>query len=192
MNDDDIDNMDFALPQELMPQNSAMNPFAQMMQAAPMQQIQPPHQEALLQETKNWTCVYPIYIDKSKSIDKGRKIPMEFCVEEPAAIYMVEAATKLGLMAGLEANKRHAKDPLVFGRIRVKLKDEGGRFLHSTIHTKRQLLIEIAKIVDEVKRTAPDPDGRFKTFANQSRSVLVWPEEPAGPSKPTKVSKKKK
>ena len=164
MSDDDIDNMDFALPQDLLP----------VAQPKMLHQLPP--------ESKTWTCIYPIYI----STHKARKVPRKLAVKEPAAIYISEALKRLGFNAILEPMKRHPSDPLVFGRLRVPL--QGHAF------TKRQLLIEVAKMYDQVVESTPDHDGRIKQMADQSRSVLVWPEEPVQQIQPKaiKPSKKKK
>ncbi|KAJ3306853.1 signal recognition particle subunit [Kappamyces sp. JEL0829] len=191
MSDDDIDNMDFDLPAELVesapaaapPAASApANPFASLMgggQLPPglMEQkmiYQPPTltpEEEL--HCKDWLCIYPCYINKKRTKDQGRKVGVEYAIDSPSAIYMAEAATRLGLEVLLEPQKRHPKDALSWGRLRIKRN-------HRVFNSKTELLVKIAAGFVEAKHGIVDDDGKIETYSNHSISVLSpRPKPPA-------------
>jgi hypothetical protein len=60
---------------------------------------------------------------------------------------IAEACNHLRLLAA-PVNKRYPRsDFRTPGRVHVRLKDEAGRPVHATIHTKQQLLAEVARLV---------------------------------------------
>lgn len=105
MSDDDfdIDNMDYGLPLESSSQ---------------------PHQELdktqILEATKLWWKVYPIYINEKRPTSKGRLIAIKDCVPDPSVLHMAHALESFKHDFVLEPMKRHPCDALVFGRLRVK------------------------------------------------------------------------
>ncbi|KAM0679407.1 hypothetical protein BDAP_000274 [Binucleata daphniae] len=62
---------------------------------------------------------YPIYIDASKSHNKGRKFPMQICLETPKFEELNEAFKRMEINVIPEPSKRHPKDPFLFGRFKV-------------------------------------------------------------------------
>ena len=74
---------------------------------------------------------------------------MSLCLSgtDVAWVEVAEACKFLGLTCALEPHKRHPQHFDVFGRIRVALKAEDGSPTHATIHTKKQLFAEIARVV---------------------------------------------
>ncbi|KAJ3262231.1 hypothetical protein HK103_002644 [Boothiomyces macroporosus] len=204
----DVDNMDFDLPPEDpiplstplgalgqglggpmgmpglgagLPQGFGMPGMAQGMPVmAPPNAVEMQKQQELI---KDWVAVYPVYINCEKSISQGRRIPSGFAVKDPAAIYMGQAAKLLGYDVALELNKRHPRDPFTFGRLRIKFKNDDGAPFISDITNKRELLIRIAEKIPEALEKMDDPEGKNKSFADSSRSVL--PPRPQPQEQPT-------
>ncbi|KAK5821041.1 SRP19 protein-domain-containing protein [Linnemannia elongata] len=95
-------------------------------------------------------CLYPCYIDGTKTVAEGRRIPKEkACVKQPWAKDIVEALKELMLSQAFEPGKTHPRDWANRGRVRVLFK-ENGRFCHPTIHTKNELLIRIAASINKI------------------------------------------
>ena len=67
-------------------------------------------------------CIYPNYIDKSKSTKQGRRLSHAKSVERPTVGEMLEIVQKYGIPFVLE-NKAYSRDWLIRGRIRVNLND---------------------------------------------------------------------
>ncbi|KAI8915756.1 signal recognition particle, SRP19 subunit [Gorgonomyces haynaldii] len=104
--------------------------------------------------------VYPVYIDKTKSFRQGRKLNQELCVEEPSIVYMAEAAKRLGYGVQFEPQKRHPRDPLVFGRLKIV---KAGK-------SKKQVMKEIAFAYPTMVLELSDP--KVKEMAEHSRSQI--------------------
>jgi len=193
LDDDNIDNMDYALPGDLVakpatdftnagtstsPSTSSYSSFNELK----FNPITSPnessaHLTTLSAHMKQWFCLYPVYINRNKSDTDGRKIPKQFAVENPTAIYIAEAASSLGLPAALEPDKRHPKDPLTFGRVRVSLKHSNGILIKSDIPTKRILLKKIAEILPEIeKKLAGNPNLAGWAAASRSEPMNVIKE----------------
>lgn len=71
-------------------------------------------------EYKTWKCIYPNYIDKSKSVKEGRRVTACKAVDRPTLGEIVEALQLLNAPYVIE-NKAYPRDWLVRGRIRVNI-----------------------------------------------------------------------
>eukprot|EP00732_Lithocolla_globosa_P004246 Lithocolla_globosa_v1_NODE_3807_length_1574_cov_63.998683.p2 type:complete len:164 gc:universal NODE_3807_length_1574_cov_63.998683:767-276(-) len=83
--------------------------------------------QAAAGEVSRWCVLYPCYIDGSKTIAEGRKVPQEGAPTNPALPDMTNVATGLGFKVQMEVKKRHPKNQEVFGRLRIQLKDAEGK-----------------------------------------------------------------
>lgn len=162
--DDDIDDMDFALPPA-----GASSDIPGAMRAAMARQ------QTLPKGAERWTMVYPVYVNSLKSVSDGRKVPKSLAVPSPAAVYLAEAAKALGLPTVYEPDKRHPRDPLTFGRIRVSLTGSPSAVgqLPGNKLTKKQLLVKLAAMVPSVQAAASD---QVQSLARQSLSIVSWDE----------------
>lgn len=88
---------------------------------------------------RHYQCLYPVYFDKTRSRAEGRKVGAELAVENPLARDIVDAAQMLGLQVGLEPEKLHPKDWANPGRVRVLLKNEGGKLANPKIKNSKFL-----------------------------------------------------
>jgi signal recognition particle subunit SEC65 len=125
----------------------------------------------------SWTCIYPIYLDKSKSLENGRRIPFDFSIEKPSVIYIEKVCEYLGYEYQVELSKKHPKDPFSIGRMRILLKDK----------TKKQCLLEIAENYEKVKERVQNE--QLEELDKKLRCVLnPWPDPPFLPkSQPNKM-----
>ncbi|CEH19257.1 Signal recognition particle, subunit Srp19 [Ceraceosorus bombacis] len=91
-------------------------------------------------ESHKWATIYPIYLDAKCAFRKGgRRTPYEKSVLWPKAQELARAARELGLECRLQSLKKHPKDWANPGRIKVKLCDEEGKPLKSSIPTTAAL-----------------------------------------------------
>lgn len=169
MDDDDfdIDNMDFEAG--LVPAGSGSGPSHNYNQQQ-KEKAQVPRQNV-----RGWSMIYPVYIDRARSTNKGRLVGKEFCVDEPVAPVMAECCHRLGLSTVFEGDKRHPKDPLVFGRIRIKLFRDGGdksTFINTKFKTKIDVLKAISEVYEKIYKELIEDDDRVKSVIEQSRSKI--------------------
>ncbi|KAF9310387.1 signal recognition particle subunit [Podila horticola] len=196
-NDDDdfdIDNMDFPLPTD-----DAIVPSAD----TPLTPEQRAQIEALmghgavggkgnigadgvryvsgdeLEQFKSWMQVYPCYIDGTKTVAEGRRIPKELaCKKQPWAKDIVEALKELQLSQAFEPGKTHPRDWANRGRVRVLFKDQG-RFCHPTIHTKRALLVRLATSINKIhareEKSGGDKRSEFSPLSPLTPLSVVMP-----------------
>ncbi|PWN39273.1 signal recognition particle, SRP19 subunit [Ceraceosorus guamensis] len=107
-------------------------------------------------ESHKWATIYPIYLDAKCAFRKGgRRTPYEKSVLWPKAQEMARAARELGLECRLQSLKKHPKDWANPGRIKVKLCDEEGKPLKSSIPTKHALLLALAGRIQAESGGAP-------------------------------------
>lgn len=97
-------------------------------------------QEAERQWTKNWTCIYPIYFDSTRTRAEGRRVGKAQSVENPLAREIVDAVQMLGLQVAFEPGKTHPKDWANPGRVRVLLK-EGDKKVASNVNNSMFLFL---------------------------------------------------
>ncbi|KAJ3053623.1 hypothetical protein HK097_003816 [Rhizophlyctis rosea] len=209
LDDDDIDNMDFDLPDD-----TQLSPSQQ----SQLQSFQPPpgapgfggfpgqpsqaDVAAIKEKTKKWTCIYPLYIDRTKPKRLGRKLPSHQCHQTPTAIYMLEALRLLSIPTVFEPTARHPADPFTFGRLKVQLRDpETRKPLNPEFKTRLQLLKKVAEMLDECERTMKERDPTVAVMAANSRSQIskevvelakTLEKEKEGVAQPVKKKDKKK
>ncbi|KAJ7054403.1 signal recognition particle, SRP19 subunit [Mycena amicta] len=100
---------------------------------------------------KNWTCIYPIYLDAKRSYGTGlRRVPRVNAVWWPLSKDIADAAMSLGLPALHEVNKSHPRDWENPGRVRVQWKKDG-RLVNPVLKTKKLLLQMIAERIQAEK-----------------------------------------
>ncbi|KAK3846992.1 MAG: signal recognition particle, SRP19 subunit [Linnemannia gamsii] len=170
----DLDNMDFPLPTDDEPSSSGDYNSHGISSSAPLTPEQLAQIQSLMDtgavggkgnvgengvryvsmeeadQFKNWMCLYPCYIDGTKTVAEGRRIPKsKACVKQPWAKDIVEALKELMLSQAFEPGKTHPRDWANRGRVRVLFKDNG-RFCHPTIRTKNELLVRIAASINRI------------------------------------------
>jgi len=89
--------------------------------------------------SKTWHCLYPIYFDKNRTRQEGRKVGKDMSVENPLAHTIAQAAANLGLKVAFEPDKTHPKDWANPGRVRVLLKEQ------RAVNNKAHLFIKVGE-----------------------------------------------
>ncbi|KAJ6080635.1 hypothetical protein N7499_005509 [Penicillium canescens] len=131
----------------------APQPQAQPQMQMPQMQAPEPQREI----PRHFSCLYPVYFDKTRSRAEGRKVGAELAVENPLARDIVDAVQMLGLNAGLEPEKLHPKDWANPGRVRVQVKNEDGQLANSKIKNKHHLYILVAQYLKAHPTTDQSP-----------------------------------
>lgn len=149
---------------EELPRNAIISPV-NVPKAAPQPQQQPrqvpmpsmPVPEPQREIPRHFSCLYPVYFDKTRSRAEGRKVGAELAVENPLARDIVDAVQLLGLNAGLEPEKLHPKDWANPGRVRVQVKNENGQLANPNIKnsTWPMFLVERMIIFARCQLTSP-------------------------------------
>ncbi|EYE98829.1 putative C6 transcription factor [Aspergillus ruber CBS 135680] len=127
---------------------------------------------------RHYQCLYPVYFDKTRSRAEGRKVGVELAVENPLARDIVDAAQMLGLQVGFEPEKLHPKDWANPGRVRVLLKNEGGKLANPKIKNKHHLYILVAQYLKANPTTEQSP------YRLRIRGLPTPEKLPAAPQAP--------
>jgi signal recognition particle subunit SRP19 len=96
------------------------------------------------QAEDKWICLYPLYIDISKSLSEGRKVPKAFACENPYASGIVKVIQDIPLPCGIEP-KSHPKDFWKVGRVRVALFKDNGEPFDERFKTRQALLRHVGQ-----------------------------------------------
>ena len=55
-----------------------------------------------LEQFKNWSCIYPVYFDSSRTLKEGRRVSLALAVKNPMAKELAEACASLGVQSVFE------------------------------------------------------------------------------------------
>jgi signal recognition particle subunit SRP19 len=88
---------------------------------------------------RSYKCIYPVYFDKTRSRQEGRKVSKKLAVENPLAREIFDAVQLLGLRVAFEGDKIHPKDWANPGRVRVGMRGEDGRSLNDGVKNSMSL-----------------------------------------------------
>ncbi|KAG0237253.1 signal recognition particle subunit [Actinomortierella wolfii] len=128
------------------------------------------------EQFKSWMCIYPCYIDGTKTMKEGRRIPKEkACKKQPWAKEIVEALKDLRLTPVFEPGKTHPRDWANRGRVRVLFKDQG-RYSHPNIRTKHELLIRLAALINKMHANEKEPRSEFSPLSPLTPMSIAMPE----------------
>ncbi|KAF2396037.1 signal recognition particle, SRP19 subunit [Trichodelitschia bisporula] len=109
-------------------------------------------------KSKTWTCLYPLYFDKSRTRASGRRVSSALAVSNPLARTLVDAVAALGLNVVFEPGKTHPKDWANPGRVRVQLVLENGkRGGRGDVKNKHHLYVKVAAYLGAHPTTPEDP-----------------------------------
>ncbi|KAF7291873.1 hypothetical protein MIND_01212600 [Mycena indigotica] len=143
---------------------------------------------------KNWTCIYPIYLDAKRAYGTGlRRVPRPNAIWWPLSKDIADAATSLGLPVLHEVGKSHPRDWENPGRVRVQWKKDG-RLVNPMLKTKKLLLQMISERIQlEKPQLKPAPPYIFTTSNPVSESTQPAPKPGKGKTtKPVPTPKQNK
>ncbi|KDR72566.1 hypothetical protein GALMADRAFT_39294, partial [Galerina marginata CBS 339.88] len=139
---------------------------------------------------KNWTCIYPIYIDAKRPYGTGqRRVQRAKSLWWPLSKDIADAASRLGLGTLHEVNKAHPRDWENPGRVRVQWKKDD-KLINPAIKTKKQLLEMVCLQIQLLKpENVPKPP---YTTSNAPTSVLSPNNSTTPATPPTSTPSKDK
>ncbi|WFC99880.1 signal recognition particle subunit [Malassezia yamatoensis] len=128
---------------------------------------------------KNWTCIYPIYLDAKQRYRKGcRRVAYEKAVLFPNSQYISNTAKHMKLDYVHEPYRTHPRDFANPGRVKIRLHNQDGSLVRRDLPTKQKLLEAIAVSLQSVaggrppavalQRAAPKPSSK----SNGARNLL--------------------
>lgn len=88
-----------------------------------------------------WICIYPAYIDSSRTRVAGRRVPKSRAVERPTCVEISDVLTAANFTVGLEPkfySREASKEEETRGRVRVQLKNEDGTLVNPAFPTRKQ------------------------------------------------------
>ncbi|CRH02592.1 signal recognition particle subunit SRP19, putative [Plasmodium relictum] len=80
-------------------------------------------------DISRWKIIYPNYINKKKKVKEGRRINLNYCVNDPSIEEIELACKELNVTYHVEKKKCYPRDWQVQGRIRIKLPDAENNIL---------------------------------------------------------------
>ncbi|KAK2725249.1 signal recognition particle 19 kDa protein-like [Artemia franciscana] len=130
-------------------------------------------------EPERWICIYPAYLDSTKTLKQGRKVPKDKAVDTPRLqdILDVLKATKFPVYCERKRYPREtSREQEHLGRIRFQLKNDDGTPLNPQFITRDSILLYLGGKIPQLK----------------SRQGPSAAPEQISVSKPQPPSKKKK
>lgn len=113
-----------------------------------------------MEEKQDFYCLYPVYIDSTKTIQQGRKFNKRLCVQNPNFAEIYQALNYLEIENIPEALKKHPRD---FFR--------SGRFKINKMYEKKKLIEGLSQII--IENRTKKSDTSKKTF---SEPIIKAPE----------------
>lgn len=109
-------------------------------------------------EVKDWTTVYPIYLDAKRCFKKGcRRVPYAKSVLFPQSQHIAAAVKSLGLEARHQPHKSHPQDWANPGRVKVRLTNADGKPIKPAFPDKQALLLALASHLQARHGGVPPP-----------------------------------
>ncbi|ODV59110.1 RNA-binding signal recognition particle subunit SEC65 [Ascoidea rubescens DSM 1968] len=114
-----------------------------------------------IESLKKFQLIYPCYFDINRSHSQGRRMPKEFCVENPLAKTIGDYLKQIGFACVIEPEKTHPQDFGNPGRVRVLIRDAKTlEYEDPKFKNKRWLMKSIGKYL----KTHPTTLSKVKEF----------------------------
>jgi signal recognition particle subunit SRP19 len=94
-------------------------------------------------EIMSETMIWPIYLDKDKSLSQGRKISTEYAISEPRIREIEKAAKRLGYTFIVETDKSYPGEWYA----------NSGRIIISSEESKKEILIKLSAQIKTIRET---------------------------------------
>jgi signal recognition particle subunit SRP19 len=117
-------------------------------------------------DPERWICIYPAYLDSTKTLRQGRKVPKNKGVKAPRILDMYNVLKTLNFPVCRE-NKQYSREysnkecteectlfkhgEKCFGRIRVQLKNEDGTAFNPQLSTRNSILLYLGEKIPQIK-----------------------------------------
>ncbi|XP_021347456.1 signal recognition particle 19 kDa protein-like [Mizuhopecten yessoensis] len=106
-------------------------------------------------DRERWICLYPAYINSRKTVNEGRKLPKDMCVDNPQTLEIRDVLGPCGLLIGIE-NKVYPReldhrDLKTRGRVRVQIKGENGEPMMEKFPDRKAVLKYVCEMIPKLK-----------------------------------------
>jgi len=145
-----------------------------------------------------YLCIYPSYLDATKTVKQGRRIGAEKAVDTPTVSDISQALQQLNIRHVLQPHKGYSRDITC-------LWDNPGRVRYENLgmYSKRQLLVEIAeripalpariqRLEQEKKQALLDQKAKEEAAQRERQAQKQLQHQQKANSKSQKSSNKKK
>lgn len=95
------------------------------------------------------TMIWPIYLDKEKSLSQGRKIASEYAISEPRIREIENAAKRLGYTFIVETDKSYPGEWYA----------NSGRIIINSEESKKEILIKLSNQIKTIRETRKSSGG---------------------------------
>ena len=120
-------------------------------------------------DPRRWCVIYPIYLNKAKSIAEGRRVPAAVAVVRPGLQDILECFNALNLEFQAEPAKSYPRDLLSRGRIRVNIvNDRSGAPIQRRLATRKALLKTLCEMIPAL----PKRDARVQNEMAQEAAII--------------------
>ncbi|XP_057365145.1 signal recognition particle 19 kDa protein-like [Daphnia carinata] len=105
-------------------------------------------------DPERWICIYPAYIDSSKTRVAGRRVPKSRAVERPTCNEISDVLQAANFKVGVEPkfySRESSKEEEMRGRVRVQLKNEDGSPVNPGFPTRDSLFLYIGEKIPHLK-----------------------------------------
>ena len=97
-------------------------------------------------DVTKWRSIYPCYFDKNKTIQEGRRLPKENCIEDPNIHVIGMALNLLKVRHVQQIMSRHPRDYFTAGRLKCEILDTQGNPKNPEIRNKKDLFKKMSMI----------------------------------------------
>ena len=132
----------------------------------PQPMIGPFNKNKLHSDPERFICIYPAYFNSKKSINEGRRIPLEKCCEHPTyqEIKMVldDAGYEMGktyIIEGKYYPRERSKEQMFRGRFKIQLKQSDGELLKENFPTRDSIMLYLGEKIPQLKHRVNPPKG---------------------------------
>eukprot|EP00095_Tigriopus_kingsejongensis_P012346 snap_masked-scaffold198_size266703-processed-gene-0.17 protein:Tk12346 transcript:snap_masked-scaffold198_size266703-processed-gene-0.17-mRNA-1 annotation:"unknown" len=129
-------------------------------------------------DPERWVCLYPAYLNSSKTRQEGRLLPKAKCVHNPTFMEIREVLANSGWNHLVERKvypRERSREFEFYGRLKVQLKHDDGTPLKAGFTNRESILMHVAQMVPQLKSRLNKP-----------------PPVETAPPQPARKSKKKK
>jgi len=105
-------------------------------------------------KARKWKTIYPAYINSTKTLDEGRRIPKSKALENPTILEIGEICAYFKLNAEIQPDKMYPKDWMNPGRVKVELIKEDGKLANPAVKNKKDLMLKLGELIPKLKSRA--------------------------------------
>ena len=151
----------------------------------PQPQLGPFNPNKLHSDPERFICIYPAYFNSKKSINEGRRIPLDKCCENPTfqemKMVLDDAGYEMGktyILEGKYYPRERSKEQIFRGRFKVQLKLADGELLKEKFPTRDSLMMYLGEKIPQLKHRVNPPKGNQSDPTEQELTFNLVKEPP--------------